>query len=432
MFNYTVVYINFLKSQEIFLPWLFYFPEYTEEYHYVCSRDDRSISPLKSCSFFFIVKSVLPYFFCVMSFPFSFLQLVFIVASILFLVLAIDLRRRKKIWILTCILISLGALFVLISSFNISFLNSFSAKLGIARGAELIVYCAIIFLGLMSFHLMSWRQKDQMDLSRLISQLAINEAWWTFLSSEHSRASSEGKWRNYLVHMRVHNEAKTLRACVEEVINFGFRKFIFVNDGSSDASLEILQMLKNEHPECLFIICSHTINRWGGAANKTGFSFLQQHGDELGIQRVITFDSDGQMDINDVNFLWKAEHSDSSDVDLYVGSRFVKGGSCENIPAMRRVILIISRIVTRMMYGTKVSDPHIGFRVYKLDTLKKIHLTADGMHYANEINEQIRQLGLKFVEFPVHIRYTDYSLEKGQKNSNSIKLGVEMIWRKFF
>ncbi len=84
------------------------------------------------------------------------------------------------------------------------------------------------------------------------------------------------------------------------------------------------------------------------------------------------------------------------------------------------------------MYGTKVSDPHIGFRVYKLDTLKKIHLTADGMHYANEINEQIRQLGLKFVEFPVHIRYTDYSLEKGQKNSNSIKLGVEMIWRKFF
>ncbi|MBO4203328.1 glycosyltransferase [bacterium] len=61
--------------------------------------------------------------------------------------------------------------------------------------------------------------------------------------------------------MRVHNEAKTLRACVEEVINFGFRKFIFVNDGSSDASLEILQMLKNEHPECLFIICSHTINR---------------------------------------------------------------------------------------------------------------------------------------------------------------------------
>ena len=69
------------------------------------------------------------------------------------------------------------------SSFNIELLNTFSAKLGIDRGAELIVYCAIIFLGLMSFHLLSGRQKDQEDLSRLISQLAINEAWGEALTS---------------------------------------------------------------------------------------------------------------------------------------------------------------------------------------------------------------------------------------------------------
>jgi hypothetical protein len=118
--------------------------------------------------------------------------------------------------------------------------------------------------------------------------------------------------------------------------------------------------------------------------------------------------------------------------DLYVGSRFVKGGSTENIPPMRKVILTISRFVTRIFYGVKVSDPHIGYRVYTLDTMKKIQLTADGMHYANEVNEQIKQLGLKFIEVPVHIKYTEYSLGKGQKNSNSIKLGIEMIYKKFF
>jgi hypothetical protein len=64
--------------------------------------------------------------------------------------------------------------------------------------------------------------------------------------------------------------------------------------------------------------------------------------------------------------------------------------------------------------------------------MKKIQLTADGMHYANEVNEQIKQLGLKFIEVPVHIKYTEYSLGKGQKNSNSIKLGIEMIYKKFF
>ena len=42
--------------------------------------------------------------------------------------------------------------------------------------------------------------------------------------------------------------------------------------------------------------------------------------------------------------------------------------------------------------------------------MKRITLTADGMHYANEINEQIKQLHITFVEVPVHIKYTEYSL----------------------
>jgi hypothetical protein len=32
----------------------------------------------------------------------------------------------------------------------------------------------------------------------------------------------------------------------------------------------------------------------------------------------------------------------------------------------------------------------------------------------------------------VHIRYTDYSLWKGQKNSNSLKLAAEMLYKKLF
>jgi hypothetical protein len=39
-------------------------------------------------------------------------------------------------------------------------------------------------------------------------------------------------------------------------------------------------------------------------------------------------------------------------------------------------------------------------------------LTADGMHYANELNEQIKRYRMKYREIPVHIRYTQYSLGK--------------------
>jgi hypothetical protein len=34
------------------------------------------------------------------------------------------------------------------------------------------------------------------------------------------------------------------------------------------------------------------------------------------------------------------------------------------------------------------------------------------MHYANEINEQIKKNKIKYKEIPVNIRYTDYSLGK--------------------
>jgi hypothetical protein len=64
------------------------------------------------------------------------------------------------------------------------------------------------------------------------------------------------------------------------------------------------------------------------------------------------------------------------------------------------------------MYGIKVSDPHNGYRVIEINEFKKIKLTADGMHYANEVNEQLKKNKIKYKELPVHIRYTEYSLKK--------------------
>jgi hypothetical protein len=118
--------------------------------------------------------------------------------------------------------------------------------------------------------------------------------------------------------------------------------------------------------------------------------------------------------------------------DLYLWSRFLEGAKTENMPAFRRFILFISKLVTMIFYGADVSDPHSWYRVVSLPALRKITITADGMHYANELNEQIQKLGFHYVEVPVHIRYTEYSLQKWQKNSNSIKLGMEMIYRKLF
>ena len=104
---------------------------------------------------------------------------------------------------------------------------------------------------------------------------------------------------------------------------------------------------------------------------------------------------------------------------------------------MRNVVLAISKLVTKIFYGSNVSDPHNGYRVVGIEPFKKFQLTADGMHYANEVNEQMRKHKMKYMEIPVHIRYTDYSMHstaKGHRNRNSdsIKMAMEMIYRKVF
>jgi hypothetical protein len=123
--------------------------------------------------------------------------------------------------------------------------------------------------------------------------------------------------------------------------------------------------------------------------------------------------------------------------DLYLWSRFVVGGKAENMPKMRWCIQAIAKLVTRIFYGTKVSDPHCWYRVISLPALRKIVLTADGMHYANEVNEQIKRYHMKYREIPVHIRYTEYSMNSSSKwhrnkNSDSFKLAAEMIYKKIF
>lgn len=294
----------------------------------------------------------------------------------------------------------------------------------------MIVYVSIMLLFYIVFHLLGNISKSWIDLTRLISERAIQEA---FQNNKDALLTwkNTSQWDDFVFNIRVFNEEKMLSQSIDEMVNFWITKFVFINDGSKDNSLAVLQEKKEQYPNLLFIILSHTINRGGGAANKTGYEFIKRYADLLKVKWFVGFDPDGQMDIKDMLIFQKAITKNPK-ADLFLGSRFVKGSHTTAMPKMRKIILFISRLVTRIFYGVQVSDPHNGYRVIRISVLKKIALEADGMHYANELNEQIWMHKMPFVEVPVNIRYTEYSLAKGQKNSNSIKLGFEMLYKKFF
>ncbi|MCX6824247.1 MAG: DUF2304 family protein [candidate division SR1 bacterium] len=371
----------------------------------------------------------------------SLLQFVVIISAFVFILFGWDLYKRKKMNVLHFFVFFVGGGMVVLFALNQELLNSFGKFFGIARGADMLVYISLILLFYFYINVLNKQTKDVFQLTRLISQIAINEGYTQNTHQIASRHNTNEK-DDFVFNIRVYNEEKAVGSVIDEIVHAGFRKLVLINDGSSDNSLSVLQEKKKQYPEVLIVILDHTINRGGGAANQTGYNFIKKYGDELKIKRFVGFDADGQMDVQDMETFMKHIHADqklgldleNKRPDLYLGSRFIQGSHVDNMPAMRKIILKIARVVTRLFYGTKVTDPHIGYRVVSLPALRKFVLTADGMHYANEVNEQIKRYHMKYVEIPVHIRYTEHSLTKGhrQKNSNSVRLAVEMIYKKIF
>lgn len=130
----------------------------------------------------------------------------------------------------------------------------------------------------------------------------------------------------------------------------------------------------------------------------------------MGCERCVTYDADGQMDINDMTTFMK--HADHNKYDIIIGSRFVPGGSAKNIPFVRKCILQGARVITYIFNGLWITDVPTGYRMYHHTILSKITLVSDRFSYQNDIIDSIRQHHLRFIEIPVHIKYTQYSLQK--------------------
>lgn len=118
-------------------------------------------------------------------------------------------------------------------------------------------------------------------------------------------------------------------------------------------------------------------------------------------------------------------------ISILLGSRFL-GEKPENMPIIRKFILLLGILFTKIISGISLTDTHNGYRVMRKNILQKMRITMDGMGHASEILDIIAREKIPFREFPVKIVYTDYSLHKGQSGSNGIKIALRMIFKKLF
>jgi glycosyltransferase involved in cell wall biosynthesis len=207
------------------------------------------------------------------------------------------------------------------------------------------------------------------------------------------------------------NEEQVVSDVVNSVRPF-VQEVVVVDDGSRDQTAERAAKAGAR-------VVVHPINRGQGAALQTGMDMALR----LGATVIVHFDSDGQHPAHQITSLVKPILDGEADVVL--GSRFLDNTS--NVPKIRRLILKAGGVFTRAMSGLTITDPHSGFRALSRSAAEKIRLRQDRMAHASEFLQLLSRHELRYKEIPVTIRYTDYSLSRGQSSWNAIKIVIDLI-----
>ena len=211
-----------------------------------------------------------------------------------------------------------------------------------------------------------------------------------------------------------YNEASVIARVVADVRRRGFST-VLVDDASTDATAEVAERAGA-------VMVRHPVNLGQGAALQTGIEFALYKGSDV----IVTFDGDGQHRAADIAGLVDA--LEQHGVDYVLGSRFL--GGAVNLPTARRLLLKAATRFTRIISGLSLTDTHNGLRAMTRRGASAIRLRHNRMAHASEILSQIAASGLKYVEVPVTIEYSAYSLAKGQKLGDALSILVDLSARR--
>jgi len=95
----------------------------------------------------------------------------------------------------------------------------------------------------------------------------------------------------------------------------------------------------------------------------------------------------------------------------------------------RRILLQAAIWFTRATTGLAITDTHNGLRAMTRRGAQALNLRQNRMAHASELLAQIAESGLNYVEVPVTIDYTAYSLAKGQRTSAALSILVDLYAR---
>ncbi len=208
-----------------------------------------------------------------------------------------------------------------------------------------------------------------------------------------------------------YNEERSVAAVVRGVLCCGYR-VVVVDDASVDQTYVAAQ-------QSGALVLRHPINLGQGAALQTGIAYALAAGADV----IVSFDADGQHNSADIAVLVDALAQHRADVAF--GSRFL--GQAVDMRAARGLLLRLAAWLGRALSGMAIKDTQNGMRAFTRHAATAIRIRQNRFAHAYEIIMQVGSLGLRYVEVPTTVTYSDYSRSKGQTAWSSLTILLDLI-----
>lgn len=217
-----------------------------------------------------------------------------------------------------------------------------------------------------------------------------------------------------LIIIPTYNEVENVEEITNEIFNLNEGiDILFVDDSSTDGTIEKIQGLQKKYPNNLFL----EIRK-----EKEGLGKAYIHGFKWALKKsydyIFEMDADFSHNPKDINELYK---TCINGADMAIGSRYFNGVSVINWPMQRVMLSYFASAYVRLITGIKIQDTTAGFICYKRIVLEKCNLDKISLKgYAFQIEMKYMAWRKGFILKEVPITFTERSKGSSKMNKNII------------